>query len=407
MPASVTTLEALLATPSASDFKASMLSVLESLGFPVTSWEIDGVAYQIVSCLADNMATLSLVQRGITSGGFLDLAAAMKNEDGTDAFPWLDLLSTYLYRCPRIEAGFASGDYTISNGNGFPIILSAGDIRCVNADGYSYTSITGGTVPASGSLVVTITADQPGATGTAAGGTITVQNGPSGITGTNAAPLVGTAAETNVALASRCRAKLSSLSPNGAAAAYAYFAPMATTVGGTSLGVTRVGLSVGHYEYPVIPTPPYPGQIYLYAATASGPLGGSSSPPATYGACYDLWAYLMQWCVPDAVRLRVLPAELVSIPITATIYLRATGLVSADDVYEAVASYLATVPIGGVQVGGQGIVPYSALIDTIHNVSSTIKSVDLTSPASNVVLGASAVPVLDQAGSSLTFVVLQ
>jgi len=44
MPVSVTTLDALLQTPSAADFRASILSTLEDLGFPVTRWETDGVA---------------------------------------------------------------------------------------------------------------------------------------------------------------------------------------------------------------------------------------------------------------------------------------------------------------------------------------------------------------------------
>lgn len=405
MPVSVTTLDALIQTPSASDFRASILSALEDLGFPVTSWEVDGVAYQLISVFSEQLAMVSLVQKGIASGGFLDLAAALKNEDGTDSTPWLDLLSTYLYATPRIEASFASGDYQITNSNAFAVVLAAGDIRAVNAEGYTYASATGGSVPAGGTLTVTLTADQPGVTGTAAAGTIVIQDGPSGLAGTNAAAIVGLGQEPNVALAARCRAKLASLSPNGAAAAYAYFAPLATTSGGVSLGVTRVGTIAGHYDFNYLPTQPYPGQVYLYAATASGPLGGGSSPPAETGACYELWRYLMQWCVPDAVWLRVLPATQALIPITATIYVRSPEI-TVEQVYVAVASYFATIPIGGIRIGATGVVPFSGIIDAIHNISPTVRSVALTTPTGNVVLLPSDVPTLNEFGSSITIEVM-
>lgn len=405
MPVSVTTLDALIQTPSAADFRASILSALEDLGFPVTSWEIDGVAYQIISVISEQLAAVSLVQRGIASGGFLDLAAALKNEDGTDSTPWLDLLSTYLYAAPRIEASFASGDYEITNSNSFAVVLAAGDIRGVNAEGYTYTSATGGTVPAGGSLLITMTADQPGITGTAAPGTITIQDGPSGLGGSNPDTLVGLGQEANVALAARCRAKLASLSPNGSAAAFVYFAPLATTSGGVSLGVTRTGVTAGHYEYGTTPTEPYPGEVYVYAATASGPLGGNPSPPAAIGACYELWRYLMQWCVPDAVRLRVLPSTVALIPVVATVYVRTPGL-TIDQIYEAIASYFATIPIGGIRIGAVGVVPFSGIIDTIHNITPAVKSVAMTTPTANVVLDASDIPSLFTFGSSFTIEVM-
>jgi len=397
----VTTLEALIQTPSAADFRASILSALEDLGFPVTSWETDGVAYQIVSVVSEQLSLVTLVQRGIASGGFLDLAAALKNDDGTDSTPWLDLLSTYLYAVPRIEAAFASGDYEVSNSNAFAVVLAPGDIRAVNADGYTYTSATGGSVPAGGTLSITITADQPGVTGTAPTGTVTIQDGPTGLSGTNLAAIIGQGQEPNVALAARCRAKLAALSPNGAAAAYAYFAPQGTTSGGAPLGVTRTGLLAGHYEYGTIPTPPYPGQVWLYAATASGPLGGGASPPATSGACYELWSYLMRWCVPDAVRLRVLPATVSLIPVTATVYVRTADIV-VGDVYAAISAYFGSIPIGGVRIGAVGILPFSGIIDAIHNLSGSVKAVSLTTPANNVVLLPSDVPALNEFASSIT-----
>ena len=404
--ASVTTLDALVQAPTPEEFRSSMLSILETLGFPVTSWEADGVAYQILTVVSESLSTNAQVQQGIAASGFLDLAASQKSADGTDATGWLDLLATYLYATPRIDATFASGDYTITSTNAFPVVLAAGDIRAVNGDGYTYTSATGGMVPANGALTITITADQPGTIGTASAGTITIQDGPSGLSGANDAAIVGLGAESNTALAARCRAKLASLSPNGSAGAYAYFSPLATTTGGVSLGVTRIGLRAGHYDPNETPTAPYPGELYLFAATASGGLGGSVSPPASSGACFELWTYLMGQCVPDAVKLYVWPAEEKTITVTATVYVTQAGITS-DQVLGAIASYLGRVPVGGVVIGGQGLLPFSALIDTIHNVSPTVKSVNLTLPSANVPLDSNEIPILDELGSTIVIEVIR
>lgn len=85
----------------------------------------------------------------------------------------------------------------------------------------AYTS--GGTVNVC--TTATIIADLAGTVGTAAPGTITnATTVLSGVTVTNSAALAGANWESNTSLAARCRLKLQSLSPNGPAGAYKYFA---------------------------------------------------------------------------------------------------------------------------------------------------------------------------------------
>lgn len=390
----VTTLAALVETPTADDFKARMLDALDALEFPVSSWEIDGVAYQIVQASANTLATTASIQQSIASAGFLDLAAGLKNPDGTEVTAWLDLLAHYLYAVDRVEAGIATGTVTLSArpGQTVPIVVGPGDLTFSNPNGYTYTNQTGGTVPAyaMGSLDVTIAADQPGTTGTCGAGGIRIDQGPSGLSVAQPVALIGTPQETNAALAARCRARLANLSPNGAAAAYAYLSPLATRPDGSSLAVTRIGIAPATGG----------GVVQLAAATASGPLGGSAAPPASSGDCYDLWLYLMGQCVPDAVALVVSPATDPSPPIDVVATVYTTSQVTSEALEASIAAYLSSLPIGGVR--GIGKVPVSAIIDAIHNVSPSIRAVELTTPAADVSLLPTDVPYL--ATAAFTFV---
>ena len=132
--------------------------------------------------------------------------------------------------------GLAMGSYVSVVGTGTPLDMTNG-----NSQGNSYAIVVTGTH--SFFLVGTTSVGAQGAggqvwvaqpaefsadvngPGVSAPGTInqavTVVNN---ITVSNPGTFAGTAAESNTALANRCRLKLAALSPNGAKAAYAYFA---------------------------------------------------------------------------------------------------------------------------------------------------------------------------------------
>lgn len=388
----------LIQAPTTQQFRQTILGILQGLGFPVTVWEVDGVAQQIVYAVAETLAQTSVGQTIITSSGFLDLAAALTFADGTEDPGPLDLLAHYLYAVDRIPATSASGTLTVSNANAFPVVVAIGDLQAINAAGYTYTNTSGGVVPASGSLGLTFAADQPGTTGTASASTISLANGPAGLSATNPAAFVGAAAESNASLAARCRAKLGSLSPNGALAAHAYFASLATD-GAGSLGVTRIGKTANQGT----------GVLDLYAATASGPCTGTVSPPdVTPGdQTYELRQYLLSKCVPDLEMLYVHPATTASIIASGTVYVASGGLTNAQ-ILSALSSYFATVPVGGIMLTSVGprVVPKSAMIDAINGIEGArVVAVEMITPVSDVVVTATDVPVLDGA-SAFSVVVL-
>lgn len=387
---SVPSLTDLITAPTPDEVKGELLSALEALGFPVSSWETDGVAMQIVTATATIQSMGAAVQTAIASGGFLDLAAALKRADGTDDPAWITLLAVNLYDVTPLLAQPAAGSVTLSNSTASPIVVAPGDLQFTNLSGYTYTNTSGGTVAPSGTLAgVSVVADQPGTTGTAAANDLSISHGPSGLTGTNPSALVGVAAWSNDRIATACRQKLATLSPNGAAGAYLYFSTIADD-GAGSLGVNRVGRQAATGT----------GDVSIYAATASGPLSGLAAPPATSGSCYDLYLYLLGKCVPDAVTLTVSPATTYSLTVTATVYVSTSGLTEAA-CKAALATFFSTFPIGGYYIGGDYTLPVSAIYAVLAAQPGVV-AVEIAAPAADVTLLLSDCVVLNSGASSIT-----
>lgn len=372
----------LLSIPSASDFRAQILSQLSTLGFPVTSWEPDGVANNLVEVFAQMLSVQSQVAYPMAAGGFLDTAAALKNPDGTDNQDWLALLAANVYGVTPLPATVATGAVTVTNNTATPFVLSAGDLRLSNQSGYTYTSTASATVPAYSYISVPIQADQPGSTGTALANTLTLVSPVVGITATNPLNLVGKDGESNAALAERCRERLATLSPNGSAAAYDYFLRTAND-GAGSLGITRT------YVMPAAGT----GQVQLYAQNAANTLT-NASPEITLAA-----AYIAATCTPDTVTPVLQAAPIVSISIEANYTTPPhVGAIAPAILSAAVSDYFASLPIGGLPAPGDPtfVVPRSGIIAAIQDVAG-VAGVQLVTPAADVpmyVLGAPCVPSL-------------
>lgn len=111
-----------------------------------------------------------------------------------------------------------------TNANGFF------QITVIDATHYSLNGSSGNGAYTSGGLAYTVTqvlfqADIAGSSGSSGIGTVTnVVTATNGVSCYNAQPFVGTDFEGNQAYASRCRAKLATISPNGPKDAYRYFA---------------------------------------------------------------------------------------------------------------------------------------------------------------------------------------
>ncbi len=117
---------------------------------------------------------------------------------------------------------------TAANGTFLITVTGATTFTLTGSSGNgAWTS--GGTVNVC--TVAPFAADAVGSAGSANPGTVTqTVTSLIGITCSNTAAFVGQNYETNTAVAARCRLKLQSLSPNGAAGAYAYFALTSSTL---------------------------------------------------------------------------------------------------------------------------------------------------------------------------------
>lgn len=343
------TLDELLTPPTAADVRANMLSSLEALGFPVTSWEPDGVANSIIETASQIIAAQAAVAVPIAAGGFLDTAAAIKTATGADDPAWITLLAQNLYGVTPTPATTAAGTVSLSNANGTPIVFGAGDLRLANLQGYTYTSIAAVTVPAGGSSHVDIVADQPGASGSAAPGTLAQVAPIAGLSVTNPAALVGSDGESNASIAARCRARLATLSPNGPAAAYDYFSRLADD-GAGSVGVTRV----------VVLPAPGTGAVNIYIQNAAGTLDSTDAA--------GVLAYLLKTATPDTVTPNVTAAALTAINVTATVYAASAGVTSAA-CKSALSSYLLALPLGGVEGAAPNVAPLSGMIGALQSVA--------------------------------------
>lgn len=368
-----------LVTPQSKDeIKQTLLDIAKQVGFPVTAWQSGGVADQILTIAATILAPFSSVISAIGSGGFFDLAAALKYPDGTDDPRWIRLLAKNV-RVDYIPASFATGPVTLTNTSGTPVTYGAGELHVAHATSAKlYTNDASVTVPASGSANVNVVADEAGSTSTAGAGTITVLVTPvPGLSVSNAAAIVGSDDESNAALAQRCRDKLASLSPNGPPDAYRYFATSAKTASAiTRAKVTSSG-----------------GVVTTTVANATGPVSGTVSPYPGTGDLGIVNVDIQTKCVPNGVTATVQSATGHNIKIVADVWY--TGVLTQAQVQAAVIAYFTKLPIGGIDLGdGSGGMVYLEPIEgVIKDISSGVLRAKVSSPAAAVSMGSSEVAV--------------
>lgn len=172
---------------------------------------------------------------------------------------------------------FISGVLGNTNANGFWIITVTGATTfTLNGSTVNAPYTSGGTVNVC--TVAAFQADNIGATGTSATNAITQPvTSLVGVSCANTSPFVGSPFESNTAVVNRCRLKLQSLSPNGGAGAYQFFAlssftllqaatPSYTLVGGP---ITRASVI------------PQSGTVETVIANAGGPVTGATGLAVT------------------------------------------------------------------------------------------------------------------------------
>lgn len=371
------TLEELFEPKTRDEILEQILGVAQAIGLPIEAWQEGSVGRELMTVFAQKLADYSLVGARLAGGGLLSYATA----------DWLTLLAQELYLVERIPATSGTCSVLLTNASGSTYVLAAGEVRVVNGDtGETYTSTTGGTLSAGGSLTVTVQADEPGTASNAAVGDIDALVTPLlGVTVVNTTACAGTDEEDDASLRDRCRESLGKASPNGPAEAYSYFAKTATRTDGSLVGVTRVNVVQGNLT------------VTVYVADADGPIDSADLDYVDDS--------VQENAVPTGYTATVRNATGVTVPVTSTVYLAPNSSLSISDLQSAVnarlVDYFANAPIGGYVVSG-GFIFRSAIIGEIFQAApQDIIKVDLAAPSADVALNSNQVAVLGTVTTSL------
>lgn len=261
----------------------NILSVCQSLGLPITTWQSGDVGLTLIQVYSFQEAanTNGLISTYI-QGGFLDYAANVTPDPSVTpgvAPGWLDVLASSVYNVSntqggtgRIQATYAPGNLVFTNTLASQGPFAPGTFHVANpATGATYSNTQTLTI-GNGTTTAPFQADIAGKSSSAGPGSITqLVTTLLGVTVTNPAAFVGTNAESNAALVARCRAKLGSLSPLGPRSAYDY---VSKTI---PLPSPIVALSSGLLTTPVNPVTRTKqivnlgtGTVQNYVASAAG-----------------------------------------------------------------------------------------------------------------------------------------
>jgi len=366
-----------LTTPLTRDeAKASIYSVLSTVGVDTTTWKPGAVVRTMIAAVAIIIAALSQLIALTTKSGFLDYAES----------DWLTLVAKYVYGVDRVEATFAEGEVTLTNSGGGVYVLAIDDLVVSNTTtGKTYRNSSAGTLNALSTLTLPIVATESGSASTSTGNTITtLETTLLGVTATNANSVVGLDEESDPNLRARCREKLGALSPNGPWDAYAFAVKAAVRSDGTAIGVTRVKVVKDGY-----------GNVDIYCATASGGVTGTASDATTDLGAIDFAIQLN--AAPLAVTATAHTAVALSQAVTYEVWMYNTsGLTSAQIqtlISAKLAVYAVLVPVGGNVIDND---PGKVFVDTLESEIRFVRPLEIfkvtvTLPAADLELAGSEV----------------
>lgn len=345
------------------DETARLLDTLQALGFNTSGWQPGSVQRTIVQMVGTASARWAEAVFTISLFGFNDSATG----DALTAF------SDSHYDNQRVVAVAAEGDYTLTGGLvGPPYTFGVGDLIVSDANGVQYQNTTGGTVPAGGTLVVTIKALAAGTAGNVSNGTITTLNTPlAGVTGSNdpIAPAttwlttLGVDEESDATLRARNTSKWATLNPIGSPADL--YVNLALSID-SDLRKVKVDDS----------NPRGSGTLDVYLAREA--TTAQPSDVVTVQAEFDA-----KVCITSD-PLAVAATE-VSQNVTFQAYIETAKNNAATQaaIEAAVADFLNGLPIGGTDIGGAGFVLLSELITAISSVDGVVNVV-MATPAADV-----------------------
>jgi len=350
--------------------KADILSMLQSVGFSATSWQEGSVPAALVQIGALIWSKSSEVLVELRNFQHLDTAAGPALTSlASSAFTAARVASISARYTVRLTCGAAAGPYSLTLGG---VVLTDGTHTYRNVDDGS--TVYPVTLSSGGNVTLLFEAEEPGAAASVVAADIdTLVTAFAGVTLSNQAQtVIGLDEEDDERLRARCRAQWGALSFETVTAGVEYLALTADP------GITRVFVDDTN--------PRGAGTWDVYLATATGAADGAQVTLAE--------ATIFPRVFAGSTYGDIIAATEVSVPVTGTILrspavsdTQALGAVSA-----AVTAYLATVPIGGVNIGAglQGLVPINDLEKAIREAeylgTPCIRGVRLTAPTGDVVL---------------------
>jgi uncharacterized phage protein gp47/JayE len=362
--------------------QASFYAAYAALGLKVSSWKPGAVPRTFTWAGSIIVAALSELQAAIARSGFLDLAEG----------PWLDALAWHVYRQKRNEATFATGVVILDNGGAGEFGLDPGDLIVSNpVTNKQYRNATAIVIaPLATGVPVPVRAVEAGALSSAPAGAITdLVTTLLQVTCTNPQALIGTDAETDAALRSRCRESLGALSPFGPWDAYASAVRNAKRADGSSLGITRIRPVKDGY-----------GNVVVRVATNSGGVaGGAEDLESDLGIAHEA---VQRRAVPYGVSATVVSAQTLSIAVTCELWMYNTSGRTDAEIASAVqarlSAFMQRQPIGGNRVDLDeitGVVYRDAIVAEITAAfPNQTFHVAVTTPAGDVVVDPDEVPTL-------------
>lgn len=274
---------------------AKLAAALHAVGIDTESWQSGDPTLSLLHAFAKYTASKEAAAVLAVKSGFLDLATG----DG------LTLTAKQLFDVDRVPATYASCTVRLTNTGNAPSTIDPEDFTFLaSSTQKTYRNSTGGTLNPVSTLDLTVVAEEVGRDSNAGIGEIdTLVNAIPKVSVTNTTVAVGTDAESDTALRSRCRAKLASLSPNGPADAYRFVAQTPELVNDRVITRCRVvdDSTVGEVDvYIAGPSGAVDGStvadvdegIETYANPLCNSATVASAANLTLAVAYQLWVYV-------------------------------------------------------------------------------------------------------------------
>lgn len=341
--------------------------------YPATSWQAGSLPLTLVENDAAVMADVYALVRALGEGGFLETAAG----------DWLDLWATDVYQFQRTLGLTTQGYVLLSDPSSQgPFTITQNQLWFVSNDGKRFNSVGTYTLNAGGTVSVLVQAERAGSSYNVANNTIVnfitplpsvTVNNPVYANGTWITR-PGTNNETDALYRQRCKARWPSLGTGLTADVYDLFAKTAEP------SVTRTK---------PIPSPTVAGQVDIYLAGASGPVGG--------GVVSSVAAYILPR-LPLTVTQTVQSATGVAVTVTLTAYVSA-GFAAQATVD--ITANLNALFSGGTSTTGEvlngfeigGTVYLSQIVEQVMVVTG-VRNATIAAPVSDTVLTATQVATL-------------